>query len=66
MSGFSGRNRITKMASEILDGLDPRSIGRFTDAIKGEPVQAKVDSAAAAHDAELERKQTEWLRKHNR
>lgn len=59
-------SRITKMASEILDGLDPRSIGRFTDAIKGEPEQAKVDAAAAAYDAELERKQTEWLRKHNR
>ncbi len=59
-------NRIRKMASEILDGLNPRSIGRFTDAIKGEPVQAKVDAAAAAYDAELERKQTEWLRKRNR
>ncbi len=59
-------SRITKLASQILDGLDPRSIGRFTDAIKGEPEQAEVDAAAAAYDAELERKQTEWLRKHNR
>jgi hypothetical protein len=64
MRDLSGR--ITKMASEILDGLDPSSIGRFTNVIKGEPVQAKVDAAAAAHDAEMERKQTEWLRKHNK
>ncbi len=57
---------ITKLALEILDGADPRRIPRFADAMKHVPEQVQVDAAAAAHDAELERKQREWLRKRGR
>jgi len=58
--------RITKLALEILDGADARSIARFTDAMKDVPEQVQVDVAAAAHDADLERKQRDWLRKRGR
>ena len=58
--------RITKLALEILDGADARSIARFTDAMKDLPEQVQVDEAAAAHDADLERKQRDWLRKRDR
>ncbi len=58
--------RITKLALEILDGADARSIARFTDAMKAVPEQVQIDAAAAAHDADQERKQSDWLRKRNR
>lgn len=57
---------VVKLALEILDGADPRRIERFADAMKTVPEQVQIDAAAAAHDAELERRQREWLRKRAR
>lgn len=54
--------RITRIATDILDGLDPQSIPRREDVINSGPEQQKVDAAASAYDAALEKKQTEWLR----
>ncbi len=59
-------SRITKLAFQILDGVDARSIPRYTDLVKGVPEQVQIDAAAAAHDADLDRKQSDWLRKNSR
>lgn len=58
--------RIAKLAMEILDGKDPQSIPRRADTVKSDPEQEKVDAAATSFDAELEKKQTDWLKKHPR
>jgi len=55
--------RITKLALQILDGMDHRTIPRFPDQMSKVPEQVQIDAAAAAHDAELSRKQGEWLKK---
>ncbi|MCL5745736.1 MAG: creatininase family protein, partial [Acidobacteria bacterium] len=57
---------VTKLALDILDGADARSIARFADAMKNVPENVQIDAAAAAHDAELERRQREWLSKRDR
>jgi len=53
--------RITKIASEVLDGRDARSIPRRDDVLHSGPEQNEVDAAATAYDAALEKKQAEWL-----
>ena len=58
--------RIKELALRILDGLDERTIERFPDRMTKEPAQVKIDADAAAHDAELERTQAEWLERRNR
>jgi len=57
---------VTKLALDILDGADARSIPRYADAMKNVPELVQIDAAAAARDAELERKQREWLSKRDR
>ncbi len=59
-------SRITKLALQILDGADARKIGRYTDMVKGLPEQKQIDTAAAAYDADVERKQSDWVKRHNR
>jgi hypothetical protein len=53
--------RYNTLALAILDGMDDRDIPRLAD------VALKEEAATAAgglrHDAEVERKQQEWLRK---
>jgi hypothetical protein len=56
---------VTKLALDILDGADPRRIARFADAMKNVPEQVRIDAAAAAHNAETERKQQDWLTRRN-
>ena len=58
--------RIAKLAMEILDGRDPQSIPRRADVVKSGPEQERVDTAATSSDAELEKTQTDWLKKHTR
>jgi creatinine amidohydrolase/Fe(II)-dependent formamide hydrolase-like protein len=57
--------RLAKLATQILDGRDPQAIPRRDDVISSGAEQRKVDAQATAYDAELEKKQTEWLRKRN-
>jgi creatinine amidohydrolase/Fe(II)-dependent formamide hydrolase-like protein len=58
--------RINNLSLGVLDGNDVRSISRFTDMVKDDPDQKRVDAAAGRSDAELEKKQTDWLKKHSR
>jgi creatinine amidohydrolase len=58
--------KISKLALQMLDRADPRSIPRFTNATEDVPEQVQIDAAAAAHDADLERKHSDWLRKSER
>ena len=55
--------RITNLASEVLDGRDPGSFPRRDDVLHSGPEQDKVDAAATAYDKALEVKQTEWLKR---
>ena len=52
-------SRINQLALRIMDGLDVRSLER-------QPDRMRFDAEAAAHDAELERRQAEWLTKNKR
>ena len=51
--------RINQLALRILEGLDDRTLER-------QPDRMRIDTDASAHDSQLERKQTEWLRRNNR
>jgi creatinine amidohydrolase len=54
--------RITKIATQILDGRNPDSFPRREDVVESGPEQGKVDAAATAYDAALQKKQTDWLK----
>ncbi len=48
---------------KILDGLDDRTIPRFGDEMEKSPPDVLLDKASQKHEAEIERKQDEWLKK---
>jgi creatinine amidohydrolase/Fe(II)-dependent formamide hydrolase-like protein len=49
-------------AITILNGADPSTIRRYGDLLSGVPAYVKVDEGARASEAEMERKQAEWLK----
>jgi len=51
------------IALKILDGLDERQIVRFGDEMKKSEPDIKLDEESLKHEAEIKRKQDEWLRK---
>jgi creatinine amidohydrolase len=50
-------------ALKILDGLDERQIIRFGDEMKKSEPDVKLDEESLKHEAEIKRKQDEWLKK---
>jgi creatinine amidohydrolase len=50
-------------ALKILDGMDERQIVRFADEMKKSEPDVKLDEASLKHEAEMKRKQDEWLKK---
>jgi creatinine amidohydrolase len=50
------------LAMQILDGLDDREVRRFADAMLESPADVQLDRASLAHEAQVQRKQEEWLR----
>jgi creatinine amidohydrolase/Fe(II)-dependent formamide hydrolase-like protein len=55
--------QINELALKILNGLDYRQISRFGDVTRKNPANAAIDKAALEHEQEVEKKQSEWLRK---
>jgi creatinine amidohydrolase/Fe(II)-dependent formamide hydrolase-like protein len=50
-------------ALKILDGLDERQIVRFADEMKKSEPDVKLDEESLKHEAEIKRRQDEWLKK---
>ena len=48
---------------KILGGLDDRTIPRFADEMQKSPTDVALDNASLKHEAEIKRKQEDWLRK---
>jgi hypothetical protein len=46
-----------------LDGLDDREIPRFADEMQQSPVDVQLDRASLEHEAQVQRRQEEWLRR---
>ena len=56
-------NQNNQLALAILDGLDERTLTRFSDvAFKNKDI-ADIEAGTRKHYAEIERKQTEWMKK---
>jgi creatinine amidohydrolase/Fe(II)-dependent formamide hydrolase-like protein len=53
-----------ELALQILDGLDPRSVPRYSDFIYTVPGIQGVMDAAGARDAQVEERQRQWLLAH--
>jgi len=51
------------LALAILDGLDERTITRFSDVAFKDKTIADITAGAAKHWAGIERKQSEWMKK---
>ena len=56
-------NQNNQLALAILDGLDERTITRFSDVAFKDKDVANVEAGTAKHYAEIERKQTDWMKK---
>lgn len=52
-----------RLALKILDGLDERQVIRFGDEMKKSELDVKLDEESLRHEAEIKRKQDEWLKK---
>jgi creatinine amidohydrolase/Fe(II)-dependent formamide hydrolase-like protein len=50
------------LVSKILDGLDERTIPRYTDEMKKSPPDVAIDRASLAHEARTEQRMQAWLR----
>jgi creatinine amidohydrolase len=53
---------LSGLALQILDGLDWRKLPRFADDV--DPRDAQGESAVAANDRKIERRQLEWMKSH--
>ena len=58
-------NEAVSFGLKILNGLDERTIPRFGDEMLKSPPDVALDNASLKHEAEIERKQNEWLKKKN-
>ncbi len=58
----AGREAI-RLALRILDGLDDRQLVRFGDEMSKSEPDAKLDEESLKHEAQIWRKQQEWLTK---
>lgn len=56
-------NEAVNLGLKILGGLDDRTIPRFADEMQKSPPDVALDKASLNHEAEIERKQNEWLKK---
>jgi hypothetical protein len=56
-------NEAVSLGLKILDGLDDRTIPRFGDEMLKNPPDVLLDEAALKHEAEIQRKQDDWLKK---
>ncbi len=56
-------NEAVNIGLKILDGLDDRTIPRFGDEMLKSPPDIALDNATLKHEAEIEWKQDEWLKK---
>jgi creatinine amidohydrolase/Fe(II)-dependent formamide hydrolase-like protein len=56
-------SQFVEFALRMLDGVDLKQVPRYGDAMTKSPANVAIDNAALARDSEVERKQTEWLRK---
>jgi creatinine amidohydrolase/Fe(II)-dependent formamide hydrolase-like protein len=56
-------SRFVEFALKMLDGADLKQVPRYGDAMTKSPANVAIDNAALARDSEVERKQTEWLKK---
>jgi creatinine amidohydrolase/Fe(II)-dependent formamide hydrolase-like protein len=52
------------LALKILNGLDERTIPRFGDEMLKSKPDVALDEASLKHEAEIKRKQDDWLKKH--
>jgi creatinine amidohydrolase len=53
---------VTKVALSILNGADPRTLPRFSDAMAASKVDAELDAASLAAEAQRAARQQRWLR----
>lgn len=56
-------NEAVNFGLKILDGLDESTIPRFGDEMLQSPADVALDNNSLKHEAEIERKQDEWLKK---
>lgn len=56
-------DQYNRLALAILDGLDERLITRFSTVAQGDKTITAIEAAAQKHNAEIESKQTNWLKK---
>ncbi len=56
-------NEYNRLALAILDGLDERTVTRLSDVAFKDKTVAEVEAGTAKHYAEIERKQSEWMKK---
>jgi hypothetical protein len=56
-------NEAVSLGLKILDGLDDRTIPRFGDEMLKSAPDVALDKVTLKHEAEIERKQDEWLKK---
>jgi creatinine amidohydrolase/Fe(II)-dependent formamide hydrolase-like protein len=56
-------DQYNRLALAILDGLDERTVTRFSDVAQGDKTITAIEDAAQKHNAEIERKQADWLKK---
>jgi creatinine amidohydrolase len=53
----------TSLVLQVLDGTDPRSIPRFADVVLDDPVEQQLDRTSLEHEAAVQRRHDEWLRR---
>lgn len=56
-------NEYNRLALAILDGLDERTIPRLSNVAFNDKTVAGIEAGTKKHYAEIERKQTEWMKK---
>jgi creatinine amidohydrolase len=58
-------NEAVNFGLKILNGLDERTVPRFGDEMLKSPADVALDNISLKHEAEIEQKQNEWLKKKN-
>jgi len=59
--GKSSQN-LTKIALQILGGLDPRTLPKYADEM--DPLDATVEQQQLEHESKVEQRQQQWLTAH--
>lgn len=57
---------IITAANSVLDGADPRQLGRFARVMERSPTDVLLDAASLAAEAQRAQRQQEWIGKRHR